>query len=149
MNGSLQIEKVYVDGTIEVIRPWDCNMVMRKQKARILLSTYTNDPSNSALVDPVTEFYVGSGNPLATPEGTETGLTTPIVTGYDPSSLWNNVFHNSVVYGFTIGTSQLNGDTINEAGLFTLGGALFSLKRFPNIVKDGTFALVFKWKLSV
>jgi hypothetical protein len=149
IQGSLQIEKHYPDGRIEVALPWEDNMVMRKQRARILVSTYTMDPTNSVFVDPITEFRVGSGNPLANPEGTETSLVTPIVSGYTPGALYYNLFYGAVTYGYSLGVSQLNGETINEAGLFTRSGALFSLKRFPDITKDGTFALVFRWKLSV
>lgn len=149
MSGFLQIEKVYLDGTTEVVLPWEENMVMRKQRARVLLSTYTADPTNSVLKDPVTEFRLGSGNPMTNPEGTETGLVTPIVSGYTPTSLYYNLFYNAVTYGYAVQPGQLIGETINEAGLFTRSGALFSLKRFPDISKDGTFALVFRWKLSV
>lgn len=151
---ALQIEKHYLDGQIEVVLPFSENMVMRKQKARLLLATYTADPTNSVLKDPITEFRLGSGNPSTNSTGGETGLVTPIVSGYSPTSLYSNrnvgdLSSKSVTYGLTLTTAQLNGETINEAGLFARSGALFSLKRFPDIAKDGTFALVFQWKLSV
>lgn len=56
---------------------------------------------------------------------------------------------NSVEFAFTLGTSEANGKSIMEFGLFTAGDVLFARKtRAGAIVKDSDLSLAGSWRIN-
>lgn len=56
---------------------------------------------------------------------------------------------NSVQFAFTLGTSEANGKSIQEFGLFTAGDVLFARKtRAGAIVKDSDLSLNGTWRIN-
>lgn len=56
---------------------------------------------------------------------------------------------NAVQYAFTLGTSEANGKSIQEFGLFTAGDVLFARKtRAGAIVKDSDLSLSGTWRIN-
>lgn len=56
---------------------------------------------------------------------------------------------NSVQFAFTLGTSEANGKSIQEFGLFTAGDVLFARKtRAGAIVKDSDLSLSGTWRIN-
>lgn len=56
---------------------------------------------------------------------------------------------NSVEFAFTLGTTEANGKSIMEFGLFTGGDVLFARKtRLGAIVKDSDLSLAGSWRIN-
>ena len=91
------------------------------------------------------QIALGNGglNPdgsLKTQTGSETGLYSEVLRKY--SNL--EFFAGQKNYYITVHFSELNGQEINEAGIFTNDGVLLAILTFPAITKQSGFQLNFK-----
>lgn len=89
---------------------------------------------------------IGFGTSGTAPAGGNTTLTDAYV------KLLGGVTYpatNSVEFAFTLGTSEANGKSIMEFGLFTAGDVLFARKtRAGAIVKDSDLSLAGSWRIT-
>ncbi len=95
--------------------------------------TLTPQPNNTVILDELTTPS-GGGGPVFRPL---LSLTAP-----PPAPLKTNLWTAQ------IGTTELNGNFINNAGLFCLNETtLFSFRTFVNQIKDASFVMEFRWTI--
>lgn len=128
------------------------NKIMDEAKAFVLSAIY--DPS--FVPDPINYFMVGNEG-TATPAGADpkpvggdrTGLFGPIVAGYTNTVSAPALSDGGKVatFSFSIPDTDLNGEYINEVGMFRDSDALFNMKTFSSILKTSGFSLTFIWTI--
>ena len=95
--------------------------------------TLTPQPADTSILDELTTPS-GGGGPVFRPL---LSLTTP-----PPAPLKTNLWTAQ------IGTTELNGNFINNAGLFCLNeSTLFAFRTFVNQLKDSSFVMEFRWTI--
>lgn len=93
--------------------------------------TTTPQPTDTAILDELTSVSGAVPRPTLS-------LTTPPPGPPFTTNLWSA----------QIGTTQLNGNVINNAGLYCLDNqTLFAFRTFVNQVKDSGFVMEFRWSI--
>ena len=112
--------------------------------------------------NPIVEFKVGTGGIAQTLTGAETNLFSPVDSLINPYTgaitfTYPDTPSNMVAeYAFEVATTELNGITLSEVGLFCqndfygipANGKMFNIKLFPAVPKTSAFALVFVWRIN-
>jgi len=152
VEGELQIYATSSKTNKPVLIFKDLNKIMDEAKAYLLRALY--DPA--FVVEPIASFKVGSGGTI-TPNGVDikpiagdrTGLFTPYTTGYANTVPAPSVSTDGkvITFNFSIPDTDLNGEYINEVGMFRSGGTLYNMKTFPSILKTSGFSLTFVWTI--
>lgn len=134
-----------------VVREQD-NRIMDEAKAYVLSCIH----NTGFTVDPIATFKVGHGgtitpggaDPKAVP-GDRTDLYTPSTGTYTNTvgaptlSLSGRV----ATFSFVIPDEDLDGENINEVGMFRASGTIFNMKTFATIPKTTGFSVVFTWTI--
>lgn len=149
IHGRLKVEKVYKDGTREVVFEED-NLVVLEGRQHVLAAIY-QDPFTP---NPIKVLQFGTGGSLD-PEGqfprpiskNMTSLFNSI-GGVDISYTVDNSFPK-VTFLADVEESMANYLLISEAGLFMKNGAMFNIKTFPGIPKTSEFSIHFEWTIDV
>lgn len=117
----------------------DANLVVdlsKQQLARLI----GGDVTNRSLTK------IGFGTSGTAPAAGNTSLTGAYVNALGAVTYPAT---NSVQYAFMLGTSEANGLSIMEFGLFTTGDVLFARKtRSGAIVKDSDLSLAGTWRIN-
>lgn len=128
------------------------NKIMDEAKAFVLSAIY----DNAFVPDPISTFKVGNdgtittnGNDPRVVTGDRTDLFDPIATGYTNvvSAPALSSGGRVATFSFSVLDTELNGEYINEVGMFRLGGTMFNMKTFPSILKTSGFSLTFIWTI--
>jgi hypothetical protein len=91
---------------------------------------------------------VGTSNTAAT--NADTGLTGAFVKNLNTGGTVNTYTTNTVTFGYKINTSEANGMTIWEFGLFTSSNVLVARKVLSTaIIKNSGFSISGTWTLTV
>lgn len=138
VKGKVKIEAIYPDKT-EVLVDDDPNLVVRQAEDIMPYMTIGQRP--------ITYIELGDPSPATPPAEGDTSLEQ--TTG-EQKSVTSSIAGNSVSFEATWLTTEGNGFSFTEAGLFTspLGtGLLFARKTFSAITKSAAFALKFTWGL--
>ena len=102
------------------------------------------DPSAAA----VTQIGVGTNN--TAPTNADTSLTGLFIKALNTGSTVNTYTTNTVTFGYQIDTTEANGMTIWEFGLFTASSVLVAHKVLSaSIIKNSSFAIAGTWTLTV
>ncbi len=116
-----------------------CNLVVdlsKQQLARLI----GGDVANRSITK------IGFGTSGTAPAAGNTSLTDAYVKALGAVTYPAT---NSVQFAFTLGTSEANGKSIQEFGLFTNGDVLFARKtRAGAIVKDSDLSLSGTWRIN-
>jgi len=97
---------------------------------------------------PVTQIGVGTSNTPATIA--DTTLTGAFIKNLNTAGTVNTYTSNSVTFGYQFDTTEANGMTIWEFGLFTTSGVLVAHKVLSaSIVKNSSFAIAGTWTITV
>lgn len=117
----------------------DCNLVVdlsKQQLARLIGGDVTNRSITK----------IGFGTSGTAPAAGNTSLTDAYVNALGAPTYPAT---NSVSFPFTLGTTEANGKSIFEFGLFTTGDVLFARKvRAGVIVKDSDLSLSGTWRIN-
>ena len=152
IEGELQIYATSIKTGKPLLVFKEINKIMDEAKAYLLRALY--DPA--FVVEPISTFKVGNGGTL-TPSGVDVkpvpgdrvDLFTPYNTGYTntvpaPSI---SIDGKTVTFNYSVPDTDLNGQYINEVGMFRSGGTLYNMKTFPSILKTSGFSLTFVWTI--
>lgn len=130
------------------------NRIMSAAKAHLLSSLYDGAYAQRRILT----FRVGSGGTV-TPGGDDpkpvtddrTNLFTPQAAPYTNAIAAPavSVDGKSITYSFSVPSGELNGETINEVGLFKADGSMFNMKTFPSVTKTAGFSLNFSWTIRL
>ncbi len=163
LHGRLQIQKIEA-ATGRVVQNVDIrNMIMNNAADVLLLligqRVADGDPTNQQI------YSLRVGGTATAPTRTDLNLVNPIYYG-DETIIGDAgkvvMLPGEMKFLMTMGTTQGNTHTYNEAGLFTKGSGatvvapgplltdpkMFARQVFPNIAKTNAFSLVFAWTLS-
>lgn len=89
---------------------------------------------------------IGYGTNTTPPAGGNTGLTVPFMKALDSVTYPQT---NQVSFQFSLGSSENNGASIGEFGLFTAGGVLYARKtRTTAIPKASDLSFTGSWIIS-
>lgn len=136
----------------------ELNKITNKARAHLLHLT-TDSPAVYA-PNPITNYRVGSGGVAVTATGAETGLYSEITPSGNYAN--TNISHSyssldrMATYTFELSTSECNGMSISEVGLFAdnnwlnnpTNGKMFNIKTFPEVQKSSSFSLSFVWRIN-
>ena len=96
----------------------------------------------------------GSGGGAVVPQPTDTALASELTGGPVPRPLLSVTTpppgppYMVNLWSGQIGTSQLNGETINEAAMFCLDDStMFNYRTFANQAKSAGFVMEFRWTI--
>jgi len=96
----------------------------------------------------VTQIGVGTSNTAAT--NADTALTSAFVKNLNTAGTVNTYTTNTVTFGYQIDTTEANGMTIWEFGLFTSSNVLVARKVLSSsIAKNSSFAIAGTWTLTI
>lgn len=102
------------------------------------------DPSASA----ATKIGVGTSNTAAT--NADTSLTGAFIKNLNTAGTVNAYTTNTVTFGYQVDTTEANGMTIWEFGLFTTSSVLIARKVLSSsIAKNNAFAIAGYWTLTI
>ncbi len=137
IKGHVEIQALYPNGKKEILLKEESNLVVRQAEEIMPFMTVGLRQMNY--------IELGDPNPAQAPQPSDLSLqqttgqrktTTPAISG------------NVVSYDALWQTTEANGISITEAGLFTdpfAAGLLFARKTFNPILKTNAFSLLFKW----
>ena len=148
VKGELSVYLDYHDNKPRVEHFRKGNLIVTDTKRFLLSGVY----SSGVVSDPVTSLQAGVGGTID-PEGLYPKSEEPAQTG-----LWDSIITVPTVYVLDlvnikvtfladISQSESNNQLINEAGLFTNLGDLFSVKNFPAVTKTNQFSIHFEWSI--
>ena len=130
------------------------NRIMSAAKAHLLSSLY----DGSYVQRRILTFRVGNGGTV-TPGGADPKAVTDDRTGLfaqhvDPytdtlTAPAVSVDGKAITYSFSIPSGELNGEIINEVGLFKSDSTMFNMKTFPSVTKTAGFSLNFFWTIRL
>ena len=126
--------------TGEVIDRYEANNLVVNSGLLNVTRLLGGDPAGSKL----THISVGTNG--APPALTDTAITGAFSKAIDSVAYVGN---NIVQYIYSIGSSEANGMTIQEAGLFNNSGVLFARKQRSPIVKTSAVALQGIWTIQI
>lgn len=149
LEGTLKAEKVYADGSTELIFEKK-NLIVLTAKQVLLSSLYVPNQ----LSDPIVNLKIGTGGCID-PQGlypkpisqAMTSLFTPLLNV--ATSYTINSAAPSVTFIADIDQGTANGQLITEAGLYKSSGNIFNLKTFPGIPKTSEFSIHFEWTIQM
>ena len=150
MRGILGIYLVYPETGETICHFKEKQVITLTAKQRVLQSVY----ATSLTPDPITTLAVGTGGCID-PAGlypkpvnqTLSSLYTLFTTISTTYTVDNTV--PAVTYLADMDQSTGNGQYINEAALYTLGGVMFNIKTFPAIPKTSEFNIHFQWAIEM
>jgi len=88
------------------------------------------------------QIAVGTGT--AAPQPTDTALGNEVIRGAFTST-WQS--GSQLILSYFLDTTQANGQTLTEAGLFGTNNTLIARVTYPPIVKDENTAVLYQWTL--
>lgn len=93
---------------------------------------------------------IGVGTDGTPPDVTDTGITGGYLKAINTGGTSTTFSANSGTCGFEFDTTEANGMTIAEMGLFVVGGVLFARKVLGTpIAKTSSFAITGTWEIRV
>lgn len=130
--------KIYEHGRLIEERTIN-NLVVNIGKGTVCANISVSTPSNI-----VTQ--IGAGTSATTATLADTALTGSAAIALSAPTYPTG---QSVQWPFTFGTGDANGITIQEFGLLTTGGALFSRITIAPIAKTSAISIVGTWTISL
>ena len=132
------------------------NLIVLLPRQRLLSTIYS---TSSIVADPITTLKVGNGGSIDAqglyPRPVSKAMTALFA---HPSSVYSFPLTTpedgliesapSILFVADIAEEDMNGVLINEIGLFTQGGTMFSIKTLPAIPKTSTFSVHVEWTID-
>jgi hypothetical protein len=148
--GELRIYKTYLDGAREKVFEGK-NLIVTTGKSILLNQLYYTSLSG----DPLSHAKIGTGGAidvdgifLKVPTTDLTDLYTPIAST-SIIKTDEDISVPSITLLANVDNSVGNGSYINEAGFFSVSGAMFNIKVFPRILKKSSFSLNLEWVIRM
>lgn len=146
-------EGIKVTGHVEFIHYRDGIEVARYEHKNLVVTLGRTRLSKLIAGDEtafVTKFRTGTGStaPAASDSGMQTGVN--ITTG-QPYKAVDNVTYpaaGKVRFEMSLGTSEANGNTLAEYGLFTSDNVLFARVVRPAFAKTSSDSLTIRWTIN-
>lgn len=150
--GKLTIEKLFKDGTFEVVLSEQQNLITRGGLNLLLANLFRPFGGEG---DPLWTGKVGVGGTtdpagllVKVPTQDMTDLYSPVATTSIVQVNFDSI-NSSLTLAAYIDQSQANGLRITEAGFFSKSGVMFNIKTFTGIDKLNSFSLVLKWNIQI
>lgn len=151
VHGRLSVYKDYITsiGIDRVKHYEEDNVVTLLAKQNVLAGIYLSTTS-----DPVATLQVGTGGGLDQqslyPKPVNQNLTA-LYNTYQAIPVTYQIQPTipSVTFIADLDESSGNGQIINESGLFTASGVMWSIRTYPGITKSSEFSIHYEWVISL
>jgi hypothetical protein len=138
--GHVQIEKIYVDGTREVVESSDNLIVNGGLTAISQIFGNAASPNNYANKRP---SYIAVGTDNTAEANGQTTLENEVFSDVINSTTFPDF--KSVRFEMIILEDEAVGETLRETGLFSADDTMISRKTFEPIAKNDSFQLAIQW----